>query len=238
MPGESFVTLRKITKVYGSGSAAFTALKGIDLEIAKGEFVAVMGASGSGKSTFLNILGCLDSPTSGSYKFKGLEVHRFSLNERALFRRRFLGFVFQSYNLLSRATAVENVELPLVYRRMPRKERRLMAEKALELVGLSEWAHHRPQELSGGQQQRVAIARAIVTNPELILADEPTGNLDSEMSHEIMKLLVSLNRDLSLTVVMVTHEDEMARYAHRIIRFMDGMIVNGSDELWDARQMK
>ncbi|SFM59319.1 ABC transporter ATP-binding protein [Thermodesulforhabdus norvegica] len=223
------IRLKGITKVYGKGSAAFKALKGIDAEIDKGEFVAVMGASGSGKSTFLNILGCLDSPTSGSYIFKDQHVEKFSTNERALFRRHHIGFIFQSYNLLSRATALENVELPLIYRRIPKKERRAMAAEALEVVGLSGWADHRPQELSGGQQQRVAIARAIVTRPEVILADEPTGNLDSEMSHEIMKLLVALNRDLELTIVMVTHEPEMANYAKRIIRFVDGRIVDGPE---------
>lgn len=223
---EPLIRLVGITKVYGKGNTAFMALKGIDAEINKGEFVAVMGASGSGKSTFLNILGCLDSPTSGSYLFRGKHVEKFSTSERALFRRHHVGFVFQSYNLLSRATALENVELPLIYRRTAKKERRIMARKALELVGLSDWAEHRPQELSGGQQQRVAIARAIVTRPELLLADEPTGNLDSEMSHEIMRLLVDLNKTLGLTIVMVTHEPDMAAYAERIIRFVDGKIVN------------
>lgn len=229
MTDEPLIRLIKVTKVYGKGAAAFTALKGIDVDIRDGEFVAVMGASGSGKSTFLNILGCLDSPTSGSYLFKDLHVERFSISERALLRRHYLGFVFQSYNLLSRTSALENVELPLIYKRTPKTERLKMAREALEAVGLSGWENHKPSELSGGQQQRVAIARAIVTRPFVLLADEPTGNLDSQKSHEIMNLLVELNKTLGLTIVMVTHEPDMATYAQRIIRFLDGHILNETD---------
>jgi putative ABC transport system ATP-binding protein len=216
--------LRGVTKVYGTGGAAMHALRGVDLCIDRGEFVAVMGPSGSGKSTCLNILGCLDTPTSGSYRFEGVEVGKLSRLQRARLRRYYLGFVFQGYNLLNRTSALENVELPLIYRNHPIAERHALARQALEAVGLAGWESHTPGELSGGQQQRVAIARAIVTAPRVLFADEPTGNLDTARSREIMELLSVLNRDRGITVVMVTHEREMAAYAKRIVRFVDGRV--------------
>ena len=219
--------MRSVTKTFGSGENAFQALKGVDLAISAGEFVAVMGASGSGKSTTMNILGCLDVPTSGTYLFKGVAVEKLDHEQRALLRRRYLGFVFQGFNLLARTRAIENVELPLLYRGQGKSARRAAALKALDLVGLVPWADHSPAELSGGQQQRVAIARAIVTEPALLLADEPTGNLDSERSIEIMELLTDLNQRLGITVVMVTHEAEMARFAKRTILFRDGLVEMG-----------
>ncbi len=219
------VELRRVSKIYGSGQAAVHALAGVDLKIEAGEFVAIMGPSGSGKSTAMNIIGCLDTPTSGEYLFEGVEVGRLDRNRRALLRRHFLGFVFQGFNLLPRTTAIENVELPLIYRGTPYAERRRLAIDALERVGLQGRAHHTSGELSGGQQQRVAIARAIVTEPAVLLADEPTGNLDSKTSREIMDLLTHLNRERGITVVMVTHEPDMAAYAGRIVRFVDGRIA-------------
>jgi putative ABC transport system ATP-binding protein len=216
--------LAAVTKVYGQGHAAFLALRGIDLSIGEGEFVAIMGPSGSGKSTIMNILGCLDVPTSGSYQFRGALVERLSRRQRALLRRHYLGFVFQGYNLLARTSALENVELPLLYRGEPPKVRRQAALAALASVGLTGWETHTPSELSGGQQQRVAIARAVVTSPALLLADEPTGNLDTHMSREIMGLLATLNRERGITVMLVTHEAEMAAYAKRVIRFVDGLV--------------
>jgi putative ABC transport system ATP-binding protein len=218
------VELRGVTKTYGSGQAAVHALRGVDLRIDGGEFVAVMGPSGSGKSTCMNIIGCLDSPTSGSYLFEGVEVGRLSRQQRALLRRHHLGFVFQGYNLLNRTSALENVELPLLYRGVAQRERADGARRALATVGLEDWAHHTPGELSGGQQQRVAIARALVTEPTVILADEPTGNLDTERSREIMELLAALNRERGITIVMVTHEADMAAYARRVVRFVDGHV--------------
>lgn len=200
------------------------ALAGVNLSIYPGEFVAVMGASGSGKSTCMNILGCLDTPSSGSYWFQGVDVGALNRNQRALLRRHYLGFVFQGFNLLNRTSALENVELPLIYRGSAPSIRRQLARQALKAVGLSDRESHTPGELSGGQQQRVAIARAIVTGPSLLLADEPTGNLDSARSVEIMDLLTAFNRDQGITVVMVTHEPEMAAYAKRIIHFKDGLI--------------
>jgi len=220
----SQLLLRGVTKVYGTGSAAMHALRGLDLGIDKGEFVAVMGPSGSGKSTCLNILGCLDTPTSGSYRFEGVEVGKLSRLQRARLRRYYLGFVFQGYNLLNRTSALENVELPLIYRHQQIAERHALARQALAAVGLTGWESHTPSELSGGQQQRVAIARAIVTAPRVLFADEPTGNLDTARSREIMELLGVLNRDRGITVVMVTHEREMAAYAKRIVRFVDGRV--------------
>ena len=217
-----------VTKVYGTGHAAVHALRGIDFCIAPGEFVAVMGPSGSGKSTCMNILGCLDGPTSGVYRFKGVDVGALSRDQRALLRRHFLGFVFQGFNLLSRTTALENVELPLVYRGLARGERRRCALKSLEAVGLTGWEAHTAAELSGGEQQRVAIARAMVTNPEVLLADEPTGNLDSARSREVMEVLATLNRERGLTIIMVTHNADMASYAGRQIHFRDGLIDNHS----------
>ena len=218
------IEFRNVFKIYGEAEAEVRALDGVNLEIADGEFVAVMGPSGSGKSTCMNILGCLDAPSSGTYLFRGVDVGQLSRNERALLRRYYLGFVFQGFNLLKRTTAIENVELSLVYRAISRKKRREQALDALQLVGLLGRESHTPAELSGGQLQRVAIARALVTRPAVILADEPTGNLDSERSHEIMELLVRLNNDEGITVILVTHEDEMAQYAGRCVRFLDGRI--------------
>lgn len=218
------IRLRGVTKTFGEGAAAFQALKGIDFDIEAGDFVAIMGPSGSGKSTAMNILGCLDIPTSGSFLFKGHAIEKLTQNQRALVRRKYLGFVFQGFNLLSRTSALENVELPLLYRGIGKAERRRMAMSALERMGLAEWWEHTPAQLSGGQQQRVAIARAIVTNPEVLLADEPTGNLDTERSIEIMKVLEGFNRDNGLTILMVTHEAEMAGFARTIIRFRDGLV--------------
>jgi putative ABC transport system ATP-binding protein len=218
------IELRGVTKVYGTGQAAMQALAGIDLRIDEGDFVAIMGHSGSGKSTCLNILGCLDSPTSGSYLFRGVEVSQLTRDQRAKLRRYYLGFVFQGYNLLKRTSAIENVELPLIYRHVPVRERHQTARRVLASVGLEGWESHNPNELSGGQQQRVAIARAIVTGPSVLMADEPTGNLDSARSEEIMDLLCQLNREQGITIVMVTHEPDMAAYARRIVRFKDGRI--------------
>ncbi len=218
------IRLSGITKTYGRGQAALQALKGIDLDVEAGDFVAIMGPSGSGKSTAMNILGCLDTPTSGSYEFKGVHVEALSRNQRALLRRRHLGFVFQGFNLLPRTTALENVELPLIYRGERAGARHAAARVALEQVGLKGWEHHTPAELSGGQQQRVAIARAIVTRPAVLLADEPTGNLDTRTSEEIMDLIGACNREQGITVLMVTHEPDMAAYAKRIVRFLDGRI--------------
>lgn len=222
----ALVDFQGMTKIYGEGMAEVRALDGVDLRIETGEFVAIMGPSGSGKSTCLNMIGCLDSPTSGSYRFAGVEVGSLTRNQRALLRRHYLGFVFQGYNLLKRTSALENVEMPLVYRRVPGRERRARAREALAAVGLEGREHHTSAELSGGQQQRVAIARAIVSEPALLLADEPTGNLDSKTSREIMDLLARLNADSGITVVMVTHEEEMAAYAGRIVRFLDGQVVS------------
>ena len=222
------IALSNVTRCFGHGAAAFQALRGVDLCIEAGAFVAIMGPSGSGKSSLMNILGCLDTPSGGSYRFQGLEVAELDRDQRALLRRHALGFIFQGFNLLARTSAQENVELPLLYRGEPAARRRLLAREALAAVGLEGWGHHTPAELSGGQQQRVAIARALVTEPALLLADEPTGNLDTERSREIMDLLVALNRDKGLSVVMVTHEADMAEYAHRIVRLVDGLIA--SDE--------
>lgn len=224
--GTLLIEFQKVRKVYGQGQATMEALRGVDLQIDEGEFVAVMGPSGSGKSTCLNILGTLDTPTSGSYLFKGIEVEYLSRKQRALLRRHFIGFVFQGYNLLNRTSALENVEMPLIYRKVPAGERHRRALEALRTVGLTGWEDHTPAELSGGQQQRVAIARAIVTGPSVLLADEPTGNLDSSRSHEIMDLISTLNRDWGITVIMVTHEPDMASYAKRIIHFLDGLIAS------------
>jgi len=224
MSDAPLIRLAGITKTYGAGQAAVQALKGIDLEIATGEFVAIMGPSGSGKSTAMNILGCLDTPTSGAYEFQGAHVEHMSRNQRALLRRHYLGFVFQGFNLLARTTALENVELPLIYRGEPAAERHGTARAALAQVGLEGREHHTPAELSGGQQQRVAIARAIVTRPAVLLADEPTGNLDSRTSHEIMDLITALNRERGITVLMVTHEADVAAFARRVVKFVDGRI--------------
>jgi putative ABC transport system ATP-binding protein len=225
-PGEALIELRNITKTYGQGQAAFQALRGVNLRIMPGEFVAVMGPSGSGKSTAMNILGCLDTPTSGEYLFRGLHVERLDRDQRARLRRSYLGFVFQGYNLLSRTTALENVELPLLYRGESKIARHAAARAALASVGLAEREDHTPAELSGGQQQRVAIARAIVTRPTVLLADEPTGNLDTQRGREIMELIRALNKEQGITILMVTHEPEMAAYADRIIHFVDGVVAS------------
>ena len=222
--GKSVIILKGIRKIYGQGQGAMEALRGIDLHIEEGEFVAVMGPSGSGKSTCMNILGCLDVPTKGSYKFRDVEVSKLSRKQRALLRRNYLGFVFQGYNLLNRTSAMENVELPLIYRGTGVNERRRRSLMALKTVGLLGWETHTPGELSGGQQQRVAIARAIITEPSVLLADEPTGNLDSACSIEIMELLSELNQNRGITIVMVTHEPDMAAYAKRIVHFKDGLV--------------
>lgn len=230
---EPLIRLRGIGRRYGEGEAAVHALRGVGIDIERGEFVAVMGASGSGKSTMMNIIGCLDSPSEGEYRFSGVPVQGMTRDERALLRRHQIGFVFQGFNLLARTTARENVELPLTYLGWPAARRREAAMRALALVGLVEREHHMPNELSGGQQQRVAIARALVTEPTLLLADEPTGNLDSQRGLEIMELLGTLNRERGITIVMVTHEPQMAAHANRTIRFADGRVVapcGGSDE--------
>ncbi|WP_458733037.1 ABC transporter ATP-binding protein [Sphingobium xenophagum] len=224
MPADPIITLRGVTKIYGSGATEFQALKGIDLDIAQGDFVAVMGPSGSGKSTTMNILGCLDVPSGGEFLFKGHHVERLDRDQRALLRRRYLGFVFQGFNLLSRTSALENVELPLLYRGEDKKTRYELGMAALDKVGLKQWWDHTPAELSGGQQQRVAIARAIVTSPDVLLADEPTGNLNSERSVEIMELLTDLNQNSGITVLMVTHEPDMAAFARTIVHFRDGLV--------------
>ena len=224
----SLLELRDVTKVYGNDDVQVHALAGVTLAIEEGEFVAVVGASGSGKSTCMNVLGCLDRPTSGSYLFRGVDVTHLELDQLALLRRHNMGFVFQGFNLLSRTTALENVELPLVYRRVPAAQRREQAKISLRVVGLEGREHHTPGQLSGGQQQRVAIARAIVTNPSILLADEPTGNLDSTRKDDIMRLLADLNAERGITVVMVTHEPNIARWARRIVEFADGIVSRDS----------
>ncbi|MBD3790962.1 MAG: ABC transporter ATP-binding protein [Campylobacterales bacterium] len=217
------ISLKKISKVYGSGDVASTVLHEIDLEIAQGEFVAIMGPSGSGKSTLLNILGTLDVPSSGEYIFLDTEVGSLSPDQRALFRRHLLGFIFQGYNLLKKTTSLENVEMPLIYQGVDSKMRRERASEALKEVGLEERLYYDPGQLSGGQQQRVAIARAMVTRPRILIADEPTGNLDTKRGHEIMELIRNFNRQ-GITVIMVTHEDDIAAYASRTIYLRDGVI--------------
>ncbi|MDB5690833.1 MAG: transporter ATPase [Sphingomonas bacterium] len=224
MSDDAIIRLKNVTKTFGSGATAFQALRGVDLTIQRGDFVAVMGPSGSGKSTTMNILGCLDVPSGGEFLFKGHHVEALDRDQRAMLRRRYLGFVFQGFNLLSRTTALENVELPLLYRGESKADRHRIAMEALDKVGLKDWWDHTPAELSGGQQQRVAIARAIATHPDVLLADEPTGNLDSARSIEIMELLTRLNRESNITVLMVTHEADMAEFAHTIIHFRDGVV--------------
>jgi putative ABC transport system ATP-binding protein len=231
---EPLIRLRGLTKTYGKGDAAFQALKGVDIDIAPGEFVAVMGHSGSGKSTLMNILGCLDTPTSGSYRFNGIAVESLNPDQRSLLRRHALGFIFQGFNLLARTSALENVELPMLYRGISRKERHERARAALASVGLPNKERNTPAELSGGQQQRVAIARALATNPGTLFADEPTGNLDSRTTREIMELLCNLNRDLGITILMVTHEDDVAAYAKRVVHVVDGLI---DSDRWNDRPL-
>ena len=220
---DPLIQLRGVTKTFGTGAASFQALRGVDFAVAAGDFVAVMGPSGSGKSTMMNILGCLDVPTAGEFLFKGFHVEKLTRDERALLRRRYLGFVFQGFNLLARTNALENVELPLLYRGEKPRARREAAMNALAEVGLADWWDHTPAELSGGQQQRVAIARAIVTSPQVLLADEPTGNLDTARSLEIMDLLTRFNRT-GITILMVTHEAEMAAYARTVAHVRDGLV--------------
>ena len=228
MTAAPLIALDRVTKIYGTGEATVAALAGIDLKISDGEFEAVMGPSGSGKSTAMNILGCLDTPTGGTYRFRGADVGSLTRDQRALLRRYYIGFVFQGYNLLNRTTALENLELPLVYRGVAKAERRAKAREALAQVGLADRGHHTQAELSGGQQQRVAIARALVSEPLVMFADEPTGNLDTAKSHEIMALLKSLNETRKLTIVLVTHEEDIAKYAQRQVRFIDGRIASDS----------
>ncbi|VDC32656.1 Macrolide export ATP-binding/permease protein MacB [Pseudogemmobacter humi] len=219
------IEFRNVSRIYGEGEAEVRALDGVDLIIRRGEFVAIMGPSGSGKSTTMNIIGCLDRPTSGACLFEGTDVGGLSGDALALLRRHYLGFVFQGFNLLARTTAQENVELPLIYKGLPAAERARAAKLALARVGLEGREGHDPSQLSGGQQQRVAIARALAGNPTVILADEPTGNLDSHRSHEILTLLQQLNRDEGITIVMVTHEADIAAYARRLVVFTDGRIT-------------
>ncbi|MEY2935459.1 MAG: hypothetical protein RL033_6208 [Pseudomonadota bacterium] len=218
------VEFRGLSKIYGAGDAEVRALDGVDLRIERGEFVAIMGSSGSGKSTAMNIIGCLDTPTNGEYAFCGVSVGGLDGDQRARLRRHYIGFIFQGFNLLAKTSALDNVELPLIYRRVPQRERKEQARRALESVGLGARAKHAPSELSGGQQQRVAIARALVTEPALLLADEPTGNLDSTTKREIMQLLLQLNQERGITIAMVTHEPDMAEYAQRTIVFRDGQV--------------
>jgi putative ABC transport system ATP-binding protein len=222
--GAPVIEFADVVRTYGRGQAAVHALAGVSFQVAQGEFVAVMGPSGSGKSTAMNILGCLDVPTGGAYRFRGVDVGGLSRQQRALLRRHYLGFVFQGFNLLNRTSALENVELPLVYRGIGASERRRRAREAIATVGLTGWESHTPAELSGGQMQRVAIARAIVTEPSVLFADEPTGNLDTARGIEIMDLLVEFNQRRGITVLMVTHEPDMAAYASRTIRFRDGHV--------------
>ncbi len=226
MTADPLIELRGITKTYGTGDAAFQALCGVDLTIQRGEYLAVMGPSGSGKSTLMNLLGCLDTPSSGSYRFKGIPVETLNKDQRSLIRRHALGFIFQGFNLLARTSALENVELPLLYRGHSRKRRHELAREALASVGLFNKERNTPAELSGGQQQRVAIARAIVTNPDTLFADEPTGNLDSHTTQEIMALLGRLNTERNITILMVTHETEVAAHAKRTIHVRDGLIAD------------
>ncbi|PRY31692.1 ABC transporter ATP-binding protein [Umezawaea tangerina] len=218
------IEVRDLRKTYGSGDTAVHALRGLNLTVGRGEYLAIMGASGSGKSTLLNILGCLDVPTSGSYLLDGIDTAEFDESRLSLLRNRKIGFVFQSFNLIPRTTALANVELPLVYAGVKRAERRERAHAALELVGLLDRAHHAPNELSGGQQQRVAIARALVTSPAMVLADEPTGNLDTASSREVLGILDRLNA-IGRTVVLITHEDEVAEHASRTVRVVDGQVA-------------
>jgi putative ABC transport system ATP-binding protein len=225
MSSSALIELAGVTKVYGHGEAEVRALDGLDLSITRGEFVAVMGPSGSGKSTAMNIVGYLDTPSGGQYAFDGVPVEKASRAQRTLLRRNFVGFVFQGYNLLPQNTALENVELPMIYRGVSPGDRRRLARIALDRVGMAGREHHRPSQLSGGQQQRVAIARAIVTNPLLLLADEPTGNLDTERANDVMRLLAELNQQDGITIVMVTHEPDMAQFCKRRVRIVDGKAV-------------
>jgi putative ABC transport system ATP-binding protein len=225
---DSLIEVKDLTKIYHLGEVEVQALWGVTLSINKGEFVAIMGASGSGKSTFMNILGFLDQPTRGQYLLEGINGERLSRDELAEIRNQKIGFVFQGFNLLARTSALENVELPLVYAGLPTSKRKALARKALSTVGLAGREHHHPSQLSGGEQQRVAIARALVNEPSILLADEPTGNLDSKTSMEIMDIFQRLNRDLGITIIMITHEPDIASFAKRNIHFRDGRVVDDS----------
>jgi putative ABC transport system ATP-binding protein len=225
---EALIEASTLSRLYHVGDSDIAALNNVSLRIGKGEFVAIMGPSGSGKSTFMNLIGCLDTPSSGTYMLDGADVSRLVRDELAEIRNNKIGFVFQGFNLLSRTTALENVELPLLYSGMPARQRHERALDALRTVGLEDRIDHQPNQLSGGQQQRVTIARAIVNNAPIILADEPTGNLDTKTSAEIMELFVRLNRDSGITVILVTHEHDIAAYGRRLVRFLDGNII--SDE--------
>ena len=228
---DSLIEVENLVKVYSLGEVEVTALRGVSLLVDRGEFVAIMGASGSGKSTFMNILGFLDRPTSGQYLLEGINGENLSRDELAEIRNRKIGFVFQGFNLLSRTSALENVELPLVYAGTPTSKRRGMARDALSQVGLEGRSHHHPSQLSGGEQQRVAIARALVNQPSILLADEPTGNLDSKTSDEIMGVFQRLNREMGITIIMITHEPDIAAFAKRNILFKDGKIVDDHKNL-------
>ncbi|MBB6178929.1 ABC transporter ATP-binding protein [Pseudorhizobium flavum] len=237
MDNQPFIEFRHVSKFYGRGEATIRALDHVNLAISKGEFVSIMGPSGSGKSTAMNIVGGLDVPSSGEYLFQGIPTANFTRTQLTLLRRHMLGFVFQGFNLLARTSAIENVELPLVYRGLPARERRKLAQQALEQVGLQGRESHTTQELSGGQQQRVAIARAIVTDPAVLLADEPTGNLDTKTSREIMDLISRLNRERNITVIMVTHEEDIAAYGRRLLRFVDGRLASDESHVREARHV-
>ncbi|CAD7034934.1 ABC transporter ATP-binding protein [Pseudorhizobium halotolerans] len=237
MDNQPFIEFRQVSKFYGRGEATIRALDHVDLAISKGEFVSIMGPSGSGKSTAMNIVGGLDVPSSGEYLFQGIPTANFTRTQLTLLRRHMLGFVFQGFNLLARTSAIENVELPLVYRGLPARERRKLAQQALEQVGLQGREGHTTQELSGGQQQRVAIARAIVTDPAVLLADEPTGNLDTKTSREIMDLISRLNHERNITVIMVTHEEDIAAYGRRLLRFVDGRLASDESHVREARHV-
>jgi len=223
---DSLIQVRDLVKVYSLGEVDVPALRGVSLSIDQREFVAIMGASGSGKSTFMNILGFLDQPTSGQYLLEGIHAENLSRDELAEIRNRKIGFVFQGFNLLARTAAVENVELPLIYAGTPAAKRKDVAEKALSAVGLKGREHHHPSQLSGGEQQRVAIARALVNEPSILLADEPTGNLDSKTSEEVMGIFQRLNQDMGITIIMITHEPDIASFAGRMILFKDGRVVD------------
>jgi len=234
MTGKILIETHDITKIYHMGDVQVHALRGVSLQVSEGELLSIMGPSGSGKSTMMNVLGCLDQPTSGEYYLDGVNVAALNDNALADIRNRKIGFVFQTFNLLPRTTALQNVELPLIYRGVGGRERRRRAAEALEMVGLADRVHHRPNELSGGQQQRVAIARALVSEPGIILADEPTGNLDSRSGAELMVIFEQLNRQVGITVVFVTHDPDIAAHTRRIVRLHDGKIV--ADETVESRR--
>ena len=229
----SLIEIKNIIKTYSTGDTYFNALDNVSLNVEQGEFVSIMGASGSGKSTFMNMLGCLDKPTSGSYSLDGVDIMKLNSDELAEIRNLKIGFVFQGFNLISRTSALENVELPMIYKGIPKEERIKKAKEALRIVGLSKRENHHPNQMSGGQQQRVAIARAIVNDAPIILADEPTGNLDTKTSIEVMEFFVKLNEEAGKTIILVTHEPDIAEYSKRIVRFQDGKIK--SDEVQNAR---